>query len=177
MKLKKFIEKLKEISEKHGSDLEVVMADYVPVVAPVFFKGDRVAAHARSNVAYGYTTLPEHRPPEHRHFAEWTPARMIEWAAKTGPATAITAEKIMASRQHPEQGYRACLGILGSLVDSYGATRVEAACTRALKFNTCSFRSVRSILKSGLDRQSSVTDTTQTSLPFHGNIRGGQYYQ
>ena len=146
-------------------------------VVEVFLRGERVAAHARSSVAYGYTTLPEHRPPEHRQFAEWTPERMIEWAAKTGPATAMTAEKIMASRKHPEQGYRACLGILSSLVDSYGAPRVEAACTRALKFNTCSFRSVRSILKSGLDRQNGAADATQASLPFHGNIRGGEYYQ
>jgi len=68
------------------------------------------------------------------------------------------------------------VGILKSLVGSYSPTRVEAACVRALKFNTCSFRSVRSILKSGLDRQGAA-DKTQTSLPFHENIRGGQYYQ
>jgi transposase len=145
-------------------------------VIEIFHRGERVTAHARSRVPYGYTTIPEHLPPALREYAGWTPARMIEWAAKIGPSTAMTAEKIMAGKQHPEQGYRACLGILTSLVDSYGAQRVEAACGRALKFNTCSFQSVRSILKSGLDRQNGEAATTQTTLPFHGNIRGGQYY-
>jgi len=146
-------------------------------IIEIFLRGERVAVHARSRVVGGHTTVPEHRPPEHQQFAEWTPARMIEWATKTGPATALTVDKIMAAKQYPEQGYRACLGILGSLVDSYGATRVEAACTRALMFKTFSFKSVRSILKSGLDRQGGETDTSQTSLPFHDNVRGGQYYQ
>ena len=146
-------------------------------VVEIFHMGERVAAHARSYEPYKYTTLPEHRPPEHQAFAEWTPERMIEWAAKTGPAAAMTAKKIMSSRPHPEQGYRACLGILTSLVNSFGALRVEAACCRALKFNTCSFQSVRSILKSGLDRQSAAGEMAQASLPFHENIRGGQYYQ
>ena len=36
MKLKKFIEKLKEIEKDNGSDIEVVMADYISVVKPVF---------------------------------------------------------------------------------------------------------------------------------------------
>jgi len=74
-------------------------------VVEIFRKGDRVAAHARASIAHGYTTLPEHMPLEHRQFAERTPERMIEWAAKTGPATAMTIEKIMSGRDHPEQGY------------------------------------------------------------------------
>ena len=36
MKLKKFIKKLQEIRRKHGEDVEVIMADYIPVVEPVF---------------------------------------------------------------------------------------------------------------------------------------------
>ncbi len=36
MKLKQFIEKLKEIKKDHGGDVEVIMADNVSVVDPVF---------------------------------------------------------------------------------------------------------------------------------------------
>ena len=36
-------------------------------------------------------------------------------------------EAIMKAKPHPEQGFRSCLGIT-SLVKSYGAERVEAAC-------------------------------------------------
>jgi len=36
MKLKDFIKKLKNIAEEHGDDAEVIMADEIPVVEPVF---------------------------------------------------------------------------------------------------------------------------------------------
>lgn len=36
MKLKEFIEKLKDIANKEGKDVEVVMADNIPVVNPRF---------------------------------------------------------------------------------------------------------------------------------------------
>jgi transposase len=78
----------------------------------VFHKGGRVAAHARSYVRGGYTTVKEHMPPEHRSYAEWSPSRFIHWAGKTGAATAQLVEKILSTRPYPEQGYRACLGII-----------------------------------------------------------------
>lgn len=36
MKLKKFIEKLEEISREHGKDSEVIMADDIAVIEPIF---------------------------------------------------------------------------------------------------------------------------------------------
>ena len=40
MKLKDFIKKLEEISKKHGGDLEVIMADDIPVVNPFFLEAE-----------------------------------------------------------------------------------------------------------------------------------------
>ena len=139
-----------------------------------FHKGERVAAHARSHLRHKPTTLKEHMPTEHRRYAEWTPSRMLEWAGKTGPATAELAGKILASKTFPEQGYRAVLGIL-RLGRTYGAGRLEAACARALRFGTASYRSVYSILARGLDRQIEP-EAGQAALPFHENIRGEDYY-
>ena len=141
----------------------------------VFQRGMRVAAHARSFVVNGYTTVKEHMPPEHQKYLEWSPSRLVSWAAKTGPATAAVVEKIMADREHPEQGYRACLGVL-RLGKSFSPERLEAASRRALKFNTCSFRSLRSILSAGLDRVAEPKSADQPNLPPHGNLRGGEYY-
>lgn len=147
------------------------------MILEVFYKGERVAAHQRSYVEHGETTLIEHMPKEHQRFAEWTPSRMIKWAAKGGPSTALVVEKIMSSRSHPELGYRACLGILHKLCKRYGLERVESAAKRALKFNTCSYRSMNMILSRGLDRKIEPrTQTQQESFPFHENIRGGDYY-
>ncbi len=115
-------------------------------------------------------------PPEHRKYAEWSPERFIQWASKTGAATAQLVEKIMAARTYPEQGYRSCLGII-RLGQHYEPERVEAAAKRALAYNTCSYKSVSTILAAGLDRQRDTKEPTrQAPLPMHGNIRGREYY-
>ena len=133
-----------------------------------FHRGERVAVHARSSLAHKPTTIKEHMPAEHRRYAEWTPSRMLEWAAKTGPATAQLAGQILNSKVFPEQGYRAVLGIL-RLGRTYGATRLEAASARALRFNAASYRSVHSI-------RQAEPGAVQAALPLHENIRGGDYY-
>jgi transposase len=140
-----------------------------------FFKGKRIAAHVRSYRKGGYTTLKEHMPPEHRRFAEWTPSRMISWARKSGPFTAELVEKVLSTKAFPEQGYRACLGII-RLGERYEEGRLEAAARRALAYNAISYRSVRSILANGLDRRSESDRDAQGVLPLHENIRGGGYY-
>lgn len=143
-----------------------------------FFKGERIVAHTRSYVKGDYTTVKEHMPPEHRAYAEWSSARFIQWASKIGEATAKLVEKILASRPYPEQAFRACMGIL-HLQRDYETKRVEAAARRALKFNTCSFRSMKSILTIGLDQKPDPSEQSfgQLSLPLHENIRGSEYYQ
>ena len=91
-------------------------------------------------------------PTAHQHYAEWTPQRLIQWAATSGGATARVVETILASRPHPQQGFRSCLGIM-RLGKSYGAERLEAACRRALQIGACSYKSLESMLKQGLDHQ------------------------
>jgi transposase len=140
-----------------------------------FFKGQRVAAHPRSRQPHAYTTLPAHMPIQHAKHLEWSPPRLIAWAAKMGPATALLVEAIMSNRAHPEQGYRSCLGIM-RLGRQYGQERMEAAAARALKFKLFSFKAVRSILVAGLDRQPDPDQAAQPALPLHDNVRGGQYY-
>ncbi|AMV70857.1 IS21-like element ISPsy14 family transposase [Desulfuromonas carbonis] len=140
-------------------------------------KGQRVASHVRSSERGRHTTLGEHMPKSHREYAEWTPQRLVSWAAKTGPHTAALAEKILASRAHPQQGYRSVLGLI-RLAKTYTPERLEAACQRALATNACRLKSVASILKTGLDRQSlpESTESQLSLLPSHDNIRGAGYY-
>jgi transposase len=103
-----------------------------------------------------------------------TPERLLRWASKTGPAAARLAEAIMEAKAHPQQGFRAILGIL-RLTKSYGDERVNAACAQALAMNALSYRSVESILKNNLDRNSA--DKTPEPEPIaHPNIRGSLYY-
>lgn len=87
-------------------------------------------------------------------------------------------EKVMASKPHPEQGFRSCLGIL-RLGQKYGPERLENACRRAVAINGHSYTSVQSILKRGLDTQPvpSIRPQQQMLPLFHSNIRGKDYYQ
>ena len=75
---------------------------------------------------------------------------------------------------HPEQGFRACVGIM-RLVKSYGAERVEAACGRALEIGARSYSSVNSILKTNRDRQRRASPTDEPAI-IHDNIRGPRYF-
>jgi transposase len=155
---------------------EQVEARIRSATVEIFHKNRRVAIHARSSVVGRFTTLPEHRPPKHRHYLEWTPERLIDWARKVGPSAAGVAGHILQSKRYPEQGFRACLGLM-RLARRYPAERVEAACTRALAVNACSYKSVKSILETGLDHQS-VEDskTPDAHLIMHANVRGAAYY-
>ena len=141
----------------------------------LFHGGVRVAAHLRNPRQHRHTTIPEHMPSAHRRYAEWTPTRLLREAAAIGPATIALVERILTSKPHPEQGFRACLGIL-RLVRGYGPERLEAACQRGMDIGARSYGSVQSILRNGLDR-AYRPEPVPDELPLeHGNIRGSRYY-
>ncbi len=155
---------------------EKVEARLTATILEVLQRGRRVASHPRSYRLGGFTTDPAHMPASHRRHLEWTPSRIVGWAERTGPSTAQLVQAIMASRPHPEQGFRACLGIL-RLGEHYGAERVEAAAKRALAIQAFSYRSMESILKTGLDRQPLSTPTAPSAPRPHANLRGATYYE
>jgi transposase len=142
----------------------------------VFYSSKRVASHLRSFVRHKYTTDPAHMPESHRRYAQWTPSRIVNWAGATGPSTAKLIEEILASRPHPEQGFRSALGII-RLADRYGRERLEAACSRALHLRAYSYRSVQSILAHDLDKQPLPDARPSRAHPRHHNVRGSTYYQ
>jgi len=142
----------------------------------IFHSSRRVASHVRSFERHRHTTDPAHMPESHRRHAEWTPSRIIDWAGKTGPATAGLVQAILSSRTHPEQGYRPALGII-RLAGRYGDDRAEAACARALALRSYSYRSVESILRHSLDRQPLPgAQPAPAPHPSHDNVRGPGYY-
>jgi transposase len=141
------------------------------------YRNRRIASHARSAVRGGYTTVPEHMPASHRAHHEWSPQRLIGWAGTIGEATQRVVMHILETKSHPEQGYRACLGML-ALAKKYGNARLEAACARAVAIGAKSRKSVASILANGLETQPaqhSLYDETP-ALPAHANLRGPKYY-
>ncbi len=140
-----------------------------------FHRGQRVASHRRSHLKGRHTTVPDHMPEAHRQAGDWSPERLARWAAQTGPATEKLILTVLGARKHPQQAYRACLGIL-RLGKAYGDERLEAACRRALILGSHSYKSIASILKHRLDEQP-LTEAQELPLPEdHDNIRGPSYY-
>jgi transposase len=140
----------------------------------VYFNNKRVASHKREETPGGYSTYTEHMPASHRFYTEWNPERFYKWAGKTGELTLELVERIFASCRHPEQGYRACLGLM-RLESRYGKERVEAAVRRALSFDYHSYKGVKRILEAGLDRVE-IDSVPAASVKNHVNIRGTGYY-
>ena len=110
---------------------EAIEARITEQTVELFHRGTRVASHLRSPFRGRHTTIAEHMPSAHRRYADWTPTRLMREAAVIGPSTAALVEQILHAKPHPEQGFRACLGIL-RLVCAWGAERVEAACQRGM---------------------------------------------
>ena len=154
------------------SEVEVRLT---PRVVEIFLKGERIAAHLRASGNHRHTTVSEHMPSSHRRYADWTVERIRREATSIGPATAALCELILERRPHPEQGFRACLGIV-RLMRPFGAERLEAAATRAIEIGTLTYGSVRSILDNKLDRQSAQRPPANGVPILHPNIRGPRYY-
>lgn len=147
---------------------------YTQNMIEIFYKNNRIASHIRASSKNQHTTIKEHMPKQHQFYAQWTPQRIIDWAIKIGPATAKFAETLMSSRAHPQQGFRACLGVL-RLAKSYEPLRLEAACQRALTIGAISYKSVESILKNALDK-TFLNEKSKTITSYHEYIRGQDYF-
>ena len=156
-----------------GKELDVRMT---AATVECFYQGRRVASHARRAAPHRHTTVAEHMPAAHKAYAEWTPERILHWTSKAGPSTRALAEKIIASRLHPQQAYRSCLGLL-RLAKEYGEVRLEAACARALRVQAISYTSVKSILKTGLDNEPTPAGETKSRPIAHVNIRGPEAFR
>jgi len=90
-----------------GKKVKVI---YTEKSVEIYHNNIRIAFHARDRKIGGYTTIGDHMPSAHKFYAEWSPDRIIGWAAKIGQDVKEMTVKLLESREHPEQAYRASLG-------------------------------------------------------------------
>lgn len=161
-------------SVPHALLREELWARITARTVELFHRGNRVAVHVRSSSNRKHTTVREHMPSSHRRYADWTPERIQGRANEIGPKTSALIEIILREKTHPEQGFRATIGILRH-ANSFGNERLEAACGRALEIGARSYTSVTSILKTNLDRRRPASATDGPAI-VHANIRGPRYF-
>jgi transposase len=141
----------------------------------VFCNNQRITFHERGNEPYRYTTLPEHMPPEHAAVKSWTPERFLAWSKGIGIETHAFVQLLFSIKPHPEQAYRAVLG-LQRLSEKYTPGRIEAACLRANHYKLSTLRSIRSILEHDWDRKPLTESIPQTVINAHANLRGATVF-
>lgn len=142
----------------------------------IYYNYERIALHRRTKSAYQYTTDKEHLASTHRFVSEWTPERFADWAGSIHEDVRLYVLKVLDRKQHPEQAYKSCMGILG-FAKKVGHERLIKACQRALGYGAYNYKTIQKILERELDLKDAPEETDQLSMPLHDNIRGGQYYQ
>jgi len=137
----------------------------------IYHENRRIAHHVRYD-RYGYSTDKSHLPSNHRWYLEWTPERFCKWARQIGPNTEEVVSRVLASRQHPQQAYRACLGIL-KFADRYSPDSLEEACQQAHEVGVYSYRAIKRLLTTKKDM---LKASLQRQTVSHEHVRGNIYY-
>ncbi len=141
----------------------------------IYHKYNRIAIHPRIKSPFNYSTIKEHLASTHQFMTEWTPQRFINWGANIDKNVEYIIIKILEKKQHPEQAYKSCMGVL-SLAKKVGNERLTNACERALEYGVYNYKAVKNILEKGLDKIESEQNKEEQT-PKHNNIRGKEYYQ
>lgn len=137
----------------------------------LYFHNQRVASHVRKYHP-GMTTVPEHMPAKHEKHHQWTAARLMNWAKDLGDEVLIWVQALLKHKQHEEQAYRVCLGLL-NLSRSYPPARLNNACAIANKHGLYRLKQIKAILQSNQDQLLPEQQEQQPLLPqSHENIRG-----
>ena len=155
-----------------GNKISIIYTDRI---VEMFYRNERIAIHERERRS-GYSTNKEHMPSHHKFFADWSPEKILSWATNIGDKVNNVAAHILSSSQHPEQGFKSCIGII-SLSKKYGNIRVNHACQIAITYQEYSYKFINNLLQRNMD----MIETEQQDLPFniplHENIRGNEYYK
>jgi transposase len=159
---------------RKGKKIKVKVV-YDERIVAIYHDNVRIVQHLRDKTPNGYTTLPEHMPPDHRFYADWSPKRILSWAKKYGEDVVKTVQSMLKSRKHPEQAFKVCLGLL-NLPKKYNEKYFISACKKANELGISSLKKITEIVKQ-FDYDSKQPEFDfEGPIPLHKNIRGSEYY-
>lgn len=107
-----------------------------------------IAVHKRLFVPGTRNTLDEHLPPNALAYAMKDPQWCLECAKKIGTHCEVVIKQLLSNSV--VDYLRAAQGIV-ALQKKYGNARLDAACRRALTFQSVSYKTIKSILQKGLE--------------------------
>jgi len=109
-----------------------------------------VAVHPRLRKPGARSTVDGHMPPEAIAWKLQDPQWCLKQSEAVGPSCHHLIRHLFNDRVL--DNLRAAQGIIG-LAKKYGPVRLESACGRALHFDNPRYRTVKDILKQGLDQE------------------------
>lgn len=154
---------------------KMVLLTYTSRMVEIYYNNLRVASHQRNRNAYGYTTDDAHRPANHKFMTDWTPERFTSWARSISTDVEQVITRILDSREHPEQAYRTCMGLL-NLQKKYNKEDYIKACKKALSLNCLSHKFIKNVLDTKTFNLDAEQELDAIQLFEHENIRGKEYY-
>lgn len=134
----------------------------------IFHEHQLVAVHPRLRRPGARSTVEEHLPPEAIAYKMRDPQWCLKQATQIGPSCLTLIQRLFDHRIL--YNLRAAQGVIG-LAKRFGPTRLEAACDRALSFDSPLYRTVKTILEKGLDQQPPCPMVHRLSKAYTGNGR------
>jgi transposase len=151
-----------------GEKLELHAKDQL---IEIYFRNQRVTSHVRQ-YRPGTTTVAEHMPIQHQKHHQWSAGRLMNWAKDMGDEVLLWVKTQIDNKQHEQQAYRVCLGLL-NLSRQYPVSRLNKACAIANQKQLYRLKQIKSILQSNQDQLLAETKEQLPLLPqSHENIRG-----
>lgn len=149
---------------------------YSASTVEAYYNYERIAMHRRTKGPHHYTTDKDHMASTHQFVTEWTEERFLTWAASIHEDVRLYIHHIFDKKQHAEQAYKSCLGIL-SFARKVGNDRLVTACKRGLSYGIYNYRTIHTILERNMDQCQDSLFADELPMPDHDNIRGEDYYQ
>jgi transposase len=143
--------------------------EIAPSAVRIYRDHELVAIHPRLFKPGTKSTVQDHLPPDAVAFLMRDPQWCLAQATLVGPACRALVETLFSHRVLDH--LRAAQGVL-RLGESFGSTRLEAACSRALNFGAPTYRTVKQILKDGFDQQRELLELAELEAPYLG---GGHF--
>jgi transposase len=156
-----------------GQQTQIV---YTKTTVEIFIGVNRIALHNRQ-ISKGRTTLEQHMPEKHKiylaHLSN-TPQDYIDKAALIGINTKWAMEFLVNQYSSSAKYHKIAEGIL-SIARKYNNERLEQVCSYIAPCGSISLDMIKNVLASNIDL-AQQSQTNQTKIPDHGNIRGASNY-
>ena len=160
-----------------GKQVQIIYTDRT---VEIYFEQSRIAVHMRDYRKNCYTTVTDHMPAKHQHYAQqkgWTAEYFRSWASRLSTEVEEVINKILESRQVMQHTYNGCFAVL-MLEKKYGLERLNKACKMALEAQAVRYKIINGILQNNRDlNPDQEKPTTGNLFGTHDNIRGPESYK